>query len=151
MVQEGVRVLLWLPLLPAIFAVGCVDCRPVQPRDLGIDCAALAAFRGEIHLDSADTWRSFLSDRCLTESSAADIDAVVDAVDFAVEAVFVARGVRSGIARCLESRKVESVDACGDGLKVIFEDQESGDVVCPGDWTIAFALPRAELRSALEN
>jgi hypothetical protein len=146
-----VRVFAVLSLLFATLAVSCFDCRPVETRPLALDCAAAATFRGELHLDSAETFRSFLSDRCLTEATATEIDAVVAGVDFTTEAVFVARGARGSIARCLESRVTESVDVCGDGLKVIFEDEESGDDVCPGDWTIAFALQRADLRAALDD
>jgi hypothetical protein len=131
-------------------ASACLDCRPVETRDLGIDCSGSSTFRGELHLDSAETWRTFLTDRCLTDDGA-DIDAAVAAVDFSTEAVFVARGARSSVSRCIVGRAVETVDACGDGLKIVFADDENGDAVCPGDWTVAFTLPREDLRSALAD
>jgi len=146
-----VRVFAVLSLLSATLAVGCFDCRPIETRALALECSGAATFRGELHLDSPDTFRSFLSDRCLTDATATEIDAVVASVDFTTEAVFVARGARGSIARCLESRAAESVDVCGDGLKVVFEDEESGDDVCPGDWTVAFALQRADLRAAIDD
>lgn len=129
---------------------GCFDCRPVTTRDLGLACSAASTFRGELHFDSAETWRSFLTDRCLLDATPAEVDAAVAAVDFTREGVFLARGLRAGVARCLEARAVETVDACGDGLRVVFADDESGDTNCPGDWTVAFALDRADLRSALD-
>ncbi len=130
---------------------GCVDCRPVTTRDLGLECSAGSTFRGELHFDSAETWRSFLTDRCLFDASTEQVDAAVAAVDFSREAAFVARGPRAGVARCLEGRAVETVDACGDGLRILFDDTQTGNVVCPGDWTIALALSRADLRSALDD
>jgi hypothetical protein len=137
-------------LTGAVLVVGCSDCRPVQTRELGLECSADAAFRGELHIDSAENFRSFLTDRCLPGADDATVDAVVEGVDFGAEAVFVARGSRAGVSRCIEARAAESVDACNDGLKIVFDDVESGDTVCPGDWTIAFALSRQDLRSALD-
>jgi hypothetical protein len=139
-----------IAIAAAAVLVGCFDCRPVTTRDLALECSAASAFRGELHFDSADTWRSFLTDRCLFDATGAEIDAAVAAVDFSREAVFVARGARAGVARCLEARGVESVEACGDGLRILFEDSESGDANCPGDWTVVFAIGRADLRSALD-
>ncbi len=134
----------------AVVFGGCFDCRPVTTRDLALACSAASTFRGELHFDSAETWRSFLTDRCLFGDDAAGIEDAVAAVDFSREAVFIARGARAGVARCLEARGVESVDACGDGLRVLFVDDESGDANCPGDWMVSFALSRADLRSALD-
>lgn len=138
----------------AISAAGvlgaCFDCRPVTTRDLALECSPASTFRGELHFDSAETWRSFLTDRCLFDADPSQIDAAVAAVDFSREAVFVARGARAGVARCLEARGAETVDACGDGLRVLFDDDESGETICPGDWTVTFALSRADLRSALD-
>jgi hypothetical protein len=139
-----------IAIAAAAVLVGCFDCRPVTTRDLALECSAASAFRGELHFDSADTWRSFLTDRCLFDATGAEIDAAVAAVDFSREAVFVARGARAGVARCLKARGVESVEACGDGLRILFEDSESGDANCPGDWTVVFAIGRADLRSALD-
>jgi len=147
-----VRVALVVTALAAAAVLGgCFDCRPVTTRDLALECSAASTFRGELHFDSADTWRSFLTDRCLFDATPEQIDAAVGAVDFSREAVFIARGARGGAARCLEARGVETVDACGDGLRIVFADDESGDALnCPGDWTVTFALSRADLRSALD-
>ncbi len=129
--------------------VACLNCRPATTRPLNIDCAVDSTWRGELHLDSAATWRSFLTDQCLIGEAPEVIDAMVDAVDFTSEAVVVARGPRAGVSRCLEAREVETVDICETGVRVVFDDVESGEEVCPGDWTVAFALPRDDLRSAL--
>ncbi len=130
-----------------LLSVGCFDCRPVERRDLALQCSASASFRGELHLDSAATFRSFLADRCLPDADASVIDNAVAAVDFTTEVVFIAKGQRSSISRCIEGRAVESADACTDGLRIVFDDQESGIGACPGDWTVAFAMPRADMRA----
>lgn len=148
--DPGVGRLLASVLVVGLSAVACFDCRPVQTRDLGVSCSPAASFRGELHFDSADTWRTFLTDRCLFDATDTEVDAAVAAVDFTSEAVFIARGARASVSRCLVVRNVESVDVCSDGLKIIFDDDESGDQACPGDWTISFALPREQLRAALD-
>jgi hypothetical protein len=148
-----VRIALVVSVVVVVVATvvgGCFDCRPVTTRDLGLECSAASTFRGELHFDSAETWRSFLTDRGLFDASAEQVDAAVAAVDFSREAAFVARGARAGVARCLEVRAVETVDACGDGLRILFDDTQTGSVECPGDWTISLALSRADLRSALD-
>lgn len=129
--------------------VGCDDCRAVETRALDLDCQGVA-FRGEIHLDTADTWRSFLRDRCIPTAEAARIDALVAEVDFAVDAVVVASGARLSTTRCLQTREAESVDACVDGLRIVFDDVEIGPEDCDGtNWTVALLVPRGELRAAL--
>jgi hypothetical protein len=136
-------------VISAAMSSSCLDCRPTAARTLAVDCVTDASWRGELHLDSAATWRSFLVDRCLVGEPPEVIDEWVRAVDFTQEAVVVAKGARGSVSRCLEAREVETVDVCDSGVRVLFEDVESGEQVCPGDWTVAFALPRDDLRSAL--
>lgn len=129
----------------------CSPCRRIETTRLELDCAANVDFSGEIHLDTAGSYRSFLSDRCLTEADDAAIDALVDDVDFTTQAVFVARGARQGFSRCIEDRQADTVDVCDDGLRIVFRDDESGDPTCAGDWTVAFVLSREELRAAIKD
>ena len=147
----SVRVVLSLVVAVVVnVAAGCDDCRAVEPRSLDFECDGAASFRGELHLDSAGTWRAFLSDSCLPTAVDARIDELVAAVDFNVDAVFVARGARLSTTRCLVAREAESIAACTDGLRIIFDDEEIGPDNCPGgDWTVALLVPRADVRSAL--
>ena len=133
----------------AATAVGCSPCRSIETTPIAIDCSPAAAFSGELHFDTAESYRNFLNDRCLLEASDEAIDALVDDVDFSTEAVFVARGSRGGVNRCLQERSAETVNVCEDGLRVVFADVESREE-CGGLWTVAFKLPRDELRAALE-
>lgn len=141
-------VLLVLAVLPVVGAA-CLPCHPVTTTPIALDCDAGAAFTGELHFDSAASFRSFLNDRCLLESSNEAIEAIVADVDFGVDAVFVARGPRDSAGRCITERGAESVNVCDDGLRVVFDDVESSDAACGGSWTVAFKLPRDEMRAAL--
>lgn len=134
-----------------VAAAACTPCRRIETKPIELDCEGGAAFTGELHFDSADSYRSFLTDRCLPTSNSSEVEDLVDAVDFTVDAVFVARGARAGSLRCIEERATESVDVCDDGLHVVFDDVESGDASCGGSWTVAFALPREELRAAIDD
>ena len=147
------RVVVALVVVVGVGAAGCDDCRSVEPRILALECEVAESFRGELHLDSAATWRSFLSDRCLPTSDVAAIDGFVGQVDFAVDAVIVARGPRLSTTRCLVSREVESLDTCTDGLRIVFDDEELGPEACTTtpDWTVAVVVPRGELRAALAD
>ena len=129
---------------------GCADCRPADVQPLLVACDG-SAFRGELHLDTAATFRSFLRDRCIPQASDAEIDAFVGQVDFTVDAVFVAAGARAGVSRCIAEREAESVEVCNDGLRISFADVTTADATCGGDWTVAFAMPRSELRAALAS
>ena len=143
-----------IPLAAALVvatATCCTPCRRVDTTRIELECSANADFVGELHLDTAGSYRSFLSDRCLPDGRDAEIDAFVDAIDFNSQAVFVARNLRGGQARCIEVRQAESVDVCDDGLRVVFRDDESGDATCAGHWTVAFALARGELRAAIDD
>ena len=146
--EAGVRTLL---LVLFVAVVGCAPCRRIETTPVEINCGEDVDFEGEIHLDTAASWRSFLTDRCLRDGREAEIDALVGGVDFTTSAVFVARGLRQGQSRCIEVREAESVDVCDDGLRVVFRDEESGQVNCAGHWTVAFVLPREELRAAIED
>ncbi len=134
-----------------VLVVACSPCRRIETTPVEIDCTANSDFVGELHFDTAGSYRSFLSDRCLTDAAPAEIDALVAAVDFTQQAVFVARGVRQGISRCIQTREAENVDVCDDGLRVVFLDEESRDETCGGLWTVALVLPREELRAAIED
>ena len=144
----GVLPAVVLPVVALAPLGGCLGCRDVAVTPLDLDCSPASPFRGELHFTDADAWRSFLTDRCLTPDDPS-VDTRVDAVDFTTQAVVVARNLRDVGGRCLEQRQVEAVSACEDGVRVVFDDVESGELPCPGDWTVAFALPRSELRAAL--
>lgn len=136
----------------AVVGAGCTPCRRIETKPIALDCAQNATFlSGELHMDSAATFRSFLTDRCLPEATDGEIDDLVGAVDFSTDAVFVARGNRGGAQRCITERATESVDVCEGGLRVVFADRESGEGQCGGKWTIAFSLPRDDLRSAVDD
>jgi len=152
-VPRAVRTPLAAVLAAAVVGAiaSCTPCRRVETTPIELDCSANAEFVGELHLDTAASWRSFLTDRCLPEGRDAEIDALVDDVDFTVDAVFVARNLRQGASRCIEARAADSVDVCDEGLRVIFRDDESGDATCAGHWTVAFVLPRGELRAAVDD
>ncbi|MBM4281869.1 MAG: hypothetical protein FJ137_14310 [Deltaproteobacteria bacterium] len=130
-------------------ATGCLSCRTVVAKPLAVECAASSTYRGELHFSDADAFRSFLTDRCLLPVDAAD--EVVAAVDFGVDGVFVARGPRFAPGRCVEARAVDEVYVCVGGLRVAFADDVTSTTPCLGDWTVAVALPRAELRAALAD
>lgn len=132
-----------------VAVVGCSPCRRVETTPIAVDCDQAAAFTGELHFDTADSYRNFLNDRCLLEASDEAIGALVDDVDFSTDAVFVARGSRGGANRCITERAAETVNVCEDGLRVVFADVETREE-CGGLWTVAFKLPRDELRAALE-
>jgi hypothetical protein len=134
-----------------VAASACTPCRRIETTPIALDCAQRAAFSGELHFDSAGSFRSFLSDRCLLDSSDDEIDGFVDDIDFSKDAVFVARGARAGSLRCIQERDAESVDVCDDGLHIAFADEESADASCGGSWTVAFVLPREELRAAIDD
>ncbi len=132
------------------FAVGCDNCRRIETRALDFECAATASFRGELHLDSEATWRSFLTDRCLPDAAAAEIDAHVKSVDFDVDAVVAARGERLSNGRCIARRAPESVDVCSEGLRVIFDDVETSVETCvASSWTVILVVARSDLRDAI--
>ncbi len=127
----------------------CQPCRAVDAKPIDLECAAASTFIGELHFTDPATFRSFLTDRCLGAGSADAADAIVGSVDFASDAVVVARGARAGAARCIERRSVDGVASCTDGLRVVFDDQVSNEPACGGTWTVALSLPRSELRAAL--
>lgn len=153
-----------VPLMGAAFGValgvmavlpgGCGPaCRAVEARPLSLSCADASPFLGELHFDDAATFESFLELDCLQDADSVARGAVVRAVDFTTEAVFVAVGRRAQGARCLAARAAETVEVCDTGLRVGFDDEEEGvesaTDSCGGKWTVALALPRAELRAAI--
>ncbi len=129
----------------------CSSCRFVAHKTLPLDCAVASSFRSELHFFEADTFRSFLTDRCLGVDAAETADRLVRQVDFAVDAVLVARNTRAATQRCIEQRDVGGVEVCDDGVRVYFEDSVTAEDVCPGDWTVAIALSRNDLKVALDG
>ena len=142
--------------LAAVVVVGALApscgpaCREIETRALSVSCDANAQFRGELHLDSRALYDTFLRDQCTPQAPNAEIEDAVSAVDFDSEAVFVASRPRddNGV-RCIASREVERVEVCEDGLRVTFLDDITDEPACPGRWTVAFALSRTDLRSAI--
>ena len=134
-------------------AAGCGSgCRVIDVVEQPLLCDANATFVGENHFDDAATYESFLSGECLPNNTPADLDSRVSAVDFSVNAVFVAVGAKNlGTSRCITTRALDRVEACTDGMRVSFLDDLVEDAVCPGTWTVAFALSRADLRAALPD
>ncbi len=126
-------------------------CRGIDVKTIDLQCSASSTFDGEIHFDDAATYASFLLDDCLPEDTDQQRQALVDAVDFTTDAVFVSSGLRQQTARCIADRKQDGVDVCDDGLRVAFADTLSDADPCGGRWTVAFSLPRSELRAALDT
>lgn len=138
---------LWFPA-----GLGCGrPCRAVDVKPVSFACAPSAPFRGERHFDDAATFESFLELECMPEAAAEDVTALVDQVDFTRDAIFVAAGDRAQAGRCVSERKADEVEVCDDGLHVAFADRLAESSACGGTWTVAFALPRAELRAALQD
>jgi len=75
--------------------------------------------------------------------------AVVQSVDFLTNVVFVAVGDRAQVGRCIEDRQADVVEVCDEGLRVAFSDQVTDASPCAGKWTVAFQLPREEMRAAI--
>ena len=142
-----------LAVLVAAGLLSCAPCRSVEARALDFACAP-NAFTGEIHLDSGAVFESFLGDRCLPDATPEEILEIVAvaAVDFQRDAVLVSSGLRSGLGRCVATRKADSVAVCSDGLRIIFDDTlaDIDEAACSGTWTVAVVLPRTELRAALQ-
>ena len=135
-----------------VAGAGCGDaCRGIDVKPMALVCSVSGSFAGEIHFDDAASFSSFLLDECLPDANEADRQALVDNVDFTRDAVFVAAGLRQQQTRCISDRKQDGVQVCQDGLRVGFADTISDTSPCSGKWTVAFALPRAELRAALDT
>ena len=131
-------------------SAGCGrPCRSVAVQAIDVECETGSVWEGELHLDDAAVFESWLSQECLPSSSPEQVGALVDSVDFLNDAVFVAAGRRMVQSRCIESREAADVAVCDDGLRVSFDDKLSGSVDCLGRWTVVFALAREDLRAAL--
>jgi hypothetical protein len=140
-------------LCAALLAGSCgAPCRDIQARPLEFECSDdPLGFLGELHFDSASSFETFLRQQCLDDPG--DADAILEQVDFGSEGVFVATGRDNLDAqRCLRSRELESAQVCTTGLKLYFRDElQSPELVCAETrWTVAFALPREDLRAAIE-
>jgi hypothetical protein len=124
-------------------------CRAIDVQPLPLECTA---FDGDLHLDDPVVWESFLEIQCLPDVSREALEELVASVDMSEDAVFVSAGVRAPQpGRCIEGRAVAAVEVCDDGLRVAFDDEVSAADPCTGSWTVAFALPRSELRAALAD
>lgn len=135
-------------------ASGCgAPCRDIEARPLELTCDATQGFSGELHFDSQATFDTFLRQQCLPPGADDIAAGVLASVNFDAEAVFVAvRPHDLGPGRCLRARALDSAQVCATGLRLLFNDEvRTPGEVCPATrWTVAFALPRAELRAALE-
>ena len=145
----------WILALLALAASSCgLPCRTVSVSELDFECEPLAPFRGEAHFDSAATLETFLVQDCLAaEGAEEEAAAILAQVDFGTDAVMVVSGdaVLDNGARCILQRRLGACEVCDDGLKVSFDDVETdGAAGCAQSrWTVAFALPREDLRAAL--
>jgi hypothetical protein len=127
----------------------------VEARELGLACSASSAFRGEVHFESAATYLSFLRDECLIDADDNDVDAALADVDFSSEAVFFASGTKDQgpDEPCLNERRFGQAQVCQGHLRVFFDDDfvAAGESCVNGAWFMAIAMPRGELRAALED
>ena len=133
-------------------------CRAIAVTPVALACDAAAAFEGENHFDDRATFETFLeSDECLPDADDAARAEVLESVDFLNDVVFVAVGDRGQtgaageVLRCIESRAADVVEVCDDGLRIAFADRVTDATPCPGKWTVAFQLPREEMRAALQD
>jgi hypothetical protein len=136
----------------AAMSAGCGEaCRVITTKALALTCSSTSDFEGEIHFDDAATFQSFLLTDCLPDETDPRRNEIVKTVDFTKDAAFVAVGARQdpGGQRCIADRKDDDVQVCDDGLRVDFNDKITDDTQCQGKWTVAFSLPRTELRAAL--
>jgi hypothetical protein len=135
----------------AISAACGEACRVITTKQLALTCSSTSDFEGEIHFDDSATFESFLLTDCLPDDTDAQRQEIVNSIDFTKNAVFVAVGARQdpGGSRCIADRQDDDVQVCDDGLRVDFNDKVTDDTQCQGKWTVAFSLPRAELRAAL--
>ena len=133
--------------------VACAPpCQSISYRTIDLRCDPLVGFSGELHLDSRASFDTFLRTQCLLPDDEMRIENALEAVDFSREAIFVVvRPMNAANGNCLLERDVEEVEICDDGLNVIFTDDYYADPgACPnGNWTIAFALSRDDMRTAL--
>lgn len=148
------RVLLAAPLVVAVAAAAACGpaCRDVEIQQIDLRCDEGAPFSGEIHVDSAAAFDTFVGQQCMPELPPEDVDAIVSSVDFDTRAVFVAKGPNAASElRCIAEREAERAQVCDDGLKVYFRDRYAagGDGDCLGSWTAAFTMARADLRAVL--
>jgi hypothetical protein len=125
------------------------ECRVVETRKVDLTCEANSQFKGEIHLDSAAVYDSFIADQCLPSADDDDVQKRVEKVNFNVDAVFVAGNTKKQNERCIESRDVDRVEVCDDGLRLTFKDTITDATPCPGVWTTAVKLTRGDLRAAI--
>lgn len=142
-----------LLVVALVWPAACTSpCQSVSYRVIDLRCDPLVGFSGEIHFDNRASFDTFLRSQCLLPDDDVRIESALAAVDFSHEALFVAvRPMIAGNGTCLLERNVDDVAICDDGLNVIFADEYYSDPSsCPnGNWTVAFALARDDMRTAL--
>lgn len=124
-------------------------CRAIAVTPVNVACQSTSTFSGEIHFDDRATFQTFLtSAECLPDATGEVVVAILDSVSFLEDVVFIAVDSRAQLGRCLETRVADVVEVCDDGLRISFADKVTAAEVCPGKWTVSFALPRAQMRAA---
>ena len=127
-------------------------CRAIAVQAVDVGCQSTGTFNGELHFDDVPTFEAFLeSDQCLPDAVDGERAAVVESVDFLNNALFVAVGARAQLGRCIEDRKADVVEVCDDGLRIAFSDRVTDASPCGDKWTVAFQLPREEMRAAIQD
>ncbi len=146
-------VLVVLAAFVAIATLGCGrPCRAVAVEAVDLGCQSTGSFNGEMHFDDVPTFEAFLeSDQCLPDAVDDERAAVVDTVDFLSNVLFVAVDSKEQLGRCIEEREADVVEVCDDGLRIAFADRVTDESPCPGKWTVAFQLPREEMRAATQD
>lgn len=127
-------------------------CRAIAVQPVALGCQSTGTFNGEIHFDDVPTLEAFLeSDQCLPDAVDTERAEIVDSVDFLNNALFIAVNAREQLGRCIEEREADVVEVCDDGLRIAFADRVTDANPCPGKWTVAFQLPREEMRAAIQD
>lgn len=142
---------LWLAVASASGSCGR-PCRSIAVQRVDVGCASTGTFNGELHFDDVPTFEAFLeSDQCLPDAIDEERAAIIESVDFGANALFVAVGDRAQLGRCIEDRQADIVEVCDDGLRVAFADRVTDANPCAGKWTVAFQIPREEMRAAIAD
>jgi hypothetical protein len=146
-VGVAVRVAVSVATVAGMFLSSCSPCRSIEARPFSLECDTAAALPGELHFDSASSFRNYLLSDCTPNASDAELAAVTDRVDFSRDVVFIAVGSRQLGGRCVAARVVDEAAVCEDGLRMGFRDTE-GD--CGGNWVAGALIGRDDMRQALD-
>ncbi len=132
---------------------GC-ECRPVLRshwRDLGVQCNARSDFASngseQVILESDEAWENFLRRDCLRGETSIQ----VPVVDFSRQVVVVdvtQSPLEDGA--CVLSRKVAQVQACGDGLELLYDEVPDPDCT-RRKLTGSVAVNREDARAAFSG